>query len=97
MGRVGEENIQDLKFNIVVEKNLNTNKERDLEPTSLTLQWWLNVSMTAFNLPSNLPQMETFNLPSNLPQIATFNLPSNLLQICSQTTSKPTQSPSKDK
>ena len=54
-----------------------------LEPTSLALQGWLNVSM------------ETFNLPSKPSQIEAFNLPFNLLQICSQTTSKATQNPSK--
>ena len=54
-----------------------------LEPTSLALQGWLNVSMEAFNIPFKLSQIEAFNLPFNL------------LQICSQTTSKATQSPSK--
>ena len=58
-----------------------------LEPTSLALQGWLNASMEAFNLPSKPSQIEAFNLP--------FNLPFNLLQICSQTTSKATQSLSK--
>ena len=58
-----------------------------LEPTSLALQGWLNVSMEAFNLPSKLSQIEAFNLQSNLP--------SKLLQIWSQTTSKATESPSK--
>ena len=58
-----------------------------LEPTSLTLQGWLNVFMEAFNFLSKFSQIEAFNL--------LFNLPSKLLQICSQKTSKATQSPRK--
>ena len=81
--RVGKKHIQDLNFNIVKYFFQKQTKIGFLEPTSLALQGWLNVSMEAFNLPSALSQIEAFNLPSKL------------LQICSQTTTKATQIPSK--
>jgi hypothetical protein len=56
--RVGEENIQ--VFNIENIQVYNTWKKKarmGLEPTSSALQWWLNVTMVAFNLPSKLSQI----------------------------------------
>ena len=78
------------RFEILTMDFLFQNKQRvGLEPITLALQWWLNVSMEAFNIPFELSQIVAFNHP--------FNLPFKLPQICSQTISKPTQNPSKEK
>jgi hypothetical protein len=59
--RVGEEtSLQHMHL----KKKKRRKKNGHQEPTSLALQWWLNMTMVSFNLPSKLSQMVAFNLPS---------------------------------
>jgi hypothetical protein len=67
--RVGEEtSLQHMHL----KKKKTRKKNGHQEPTSLALQWWLNMTMVAFNLPSKLSQMVAFNLPSKLSQMVAF-------------------------